>query len=162
MVQVGPNNYYQDWAWSSGYQYSDTVLQGFAHTHLSGTGLSGLGDILIMPTSGKLLLSQGTDENPELGYSSRWRHATEKACPGFYGVHLDDYNIDVEITSSIRVGFHKYTFNEGDKQQIILDPTHGLKERIIDTEVEIISDTEIRGFKHSKGSGGDRYALQCK
>ncbi len=158
MVQVGPSNYYQDWAWSSGYHYTDTVVQGFAHTHLSGTGLSGLGDILIMPTSGKLQVTQGTDEDPDTGYSSRWRHATEKASPGFYAVHLDDYDIDVEVTSSKRVGFHKYTFNETGEHHVILDPTHKLRETILETEVEIISDTEIRGFKHSKGSGGDRYA----
>lgn len=157
MVQVGPSNYYQDWAWSSGYHYTDTIVQGFAHTHLSGTGLSGLGDILIMPTSGKLQLAQGTDENPDTGYSSRWQHATEKASPGFYGVHLDDYNIDVAITSSKRVGFHKYTFQEAGEHHVILDPTHQLRERIVDTEVEILSDTAIRGFKHSRGSGGDRY-----
>lgn len=158
MVQVGPSNYHQGWAWSSGYHFTDTVMQGFAHTHLSGTGLSGLGDILIMPTSGKLQLSQGTDENPDMGYSSRWRHETEKASPGFYGVHLDDYNIDVEVTSSKRVGFHRYTFNTTGEHNIILDPTHNVSETHLDSEVEILSDTEIRGFKHSESAGGNRYA----
>ncbi|MBI9060706.1 MAG: GH92 family glycosyl hydrolase [Marinilabiliaceae bacterium] len=156
MVQVGPSNYSKGWDWCSGYHYSDTVLQGFAHTHLSGTGLSGLGDILIMPTSGKLFLVPGTDEFPDEGYSSRWSHKREKASPGVYQVYLDDYDIDVEVTCTKRTGLHRYTFNRASEHNIIIDPTHRIDEKLLNTEVEILSDTEIRGFKHSKGNGGDR------
>ena len=157
MVQVGTSNYHQGWAWCSGYHQTDTVMQGFAHTHLSGTGLTGLGDILIIPTTGELKLIPGTDENPDEGYSSRWTHAKEKASPGYYSVHLDDYNVNAEITSSKRVGFHRYIFNEAGQHQVIIDPSHAIYERVIDTEVEILSDTEMRGFKHCKGPAGDRH-----
>ncbi len=157
MVQVGTSNYHQGWAWCSGYHYSDTVLQGFAHTHLSGTGLTGLGDILLIPTTGELKLLPGKDENPDEGYSSRWTHAKEKASPGYYSVHLDDYNVDVEITSSKRVGFHRYIFNEEGSHQVIIDPSHAVYEKVLDTEIEILSDTELRGFKHCKGPAGDRH-----
>lgn len=157
MVQVGTTNYHQGWAWSSGYHYSDTVMQGFAHTHLSGTGLTGLGDILLMPTTGELKLIPGTDEYPDEGYSSRWTHANEKASPGYYSVHLDDYNVNAEITSSKRVGFHRYTFLEKGKHQVILDPSHAIYEKVIDTEIEIISNNEVRGFKHCNGPAGDRH-----
>ncbi len=157
MVQVGTSNYHQGWAWCSGYHHTDTVLQGFAHTHLSGTGLTGMADILIIPTTGDLKLVPGKDENPDEGYSSRWTHAKEKASPGFYSVHLDDYNVDAEITSSKRVGFHRYTYNEAGSHQVVLDPTHLIQDKLLDTEVEILSDTEVRGFKHCKGSGGDRH-----
>jgi predicted alpha-1,2-mannosidase len=156
MVQVGPSNYSKGWDWCSGYHYSDTVLQGFAHTHLSGTGLSGLGDILLMPTSGKLYLVPGTDEHPDEGYSSRWSHQREEASPGYYRVHLDDYDIDAEITCTKRAGLHRYTFNREGQHQIVIDPTHRIDEKLLNSEVEILSDTEIRGLKHAKGNGGNR------
>ena len=158
MVQVGTTNYHKGWAWCSGYHQQDTVMQGFAHTHLSGTGLTGLGDIRIIPTSGELKLTPGTDENPDNGYSSRWTHATEKASPGYYKVRLDDYNVDAEITASKRVGFHKYTFNEAGTHNVILDPVHAIQEKIIESEVEVVSSKAIRGYKRSVGqASGDRY-----
>lgn len=157
MVQVGLTNYYKGWDWCSGYHYSDTVAQGFAHTHLSGTGLTGMGDILIMPISEELHLAPGNDENPDSGYSSRWSHKTERASPGFYAVTLDDYEIDVELTATKRVGFHKYTFNNSGTHHIIIDPTHVIGEKLISTGIEIISETEVRGFKQCEGAGGNRY-----
>lgn len=157
MVQVGLTNKHKGWDWCSGYNYNDTVAQGFAHTHLSGTGLTGLGDILLMPTSGDLKLEPGTDENPDEGYSSRWSHKTEIATPGYYKVHLDDYNIDVELTCTKRVGFHRYTFNNKGLHHIIIDPTNKIYEQLFGSEIEILSDTEVRGFKHCNGAGGNRH-----
>lgn len=157
MVQVGPHNKHRGWKWCSGYHYTDTIMQGFSHTHLSGTGLTGMGDIAVAPTSGKLQLLPGTDENPDIGYSSRWSHKTETAIPGYYAVTLEDDDIDAEMTASNRVGFHRFTFNQADDHQIILDPTANIGEHVRDTEVEILSNTEIRGFKHTKGAGGDRH-----
>lgn len=157
MVQVGITNYYKGWDWCSGYHYSDSVTQGFAHTHLSGTGLTGMGDILLMPTSGKLHLSPGNDENPDGGYSSRWSHQTEHSSPGFYAVTLDDYEIDVALTATPRVGFHKYMFNTSGTHHVIIDPTHVIGEKLIGSEVEIISDNGIRGYKRCEGAGGNRH-----
>ena len=72
------------------------------HTHTCGTGIAGLGDILLMPMQGKHTVKAGTDERPESGIRSRFSHATEVASPGYYEVHLDDYNIDVELTANQR------------------------------------------------------------
>ena len=77
----------------AGYQHKDKTIVGFSHTHLSGTGHSDLGDILIMPTTGKIQTNPGTADNPEGGYRSRFSHDTEKCAPGYYEVKLEDYNI---------------------------------------------------------------------
>lgn len=156
MVQLSPSNDFKAWDWCSGYHYSDTVLKGFAHTHISGAGLAGLGDILFMPTKGNPTVKPGTEKNPESGYRSRFSHNREKASPGYYRVHLDDYNVEAELTATPRVGIHRYTFLDGGLSNIIIDPTHCIAESVYGTEVEIVSDTEIRGYKHSNGEGGNR------
>ena len=157
MVQLSPSNEFKAWDWCSGYHYSDSIIKGFAHTHISGAGLAGLGDILVMPTSGTLRLSPGTEAYPDSGYRSRFSHEREEASPGYYSVMLDDYNIKVELTASPRVGFHRYTFYNQGEVNIIVDPSHHIMERLFGTEVEIISDTEIRGYKNSEGEGGNRH-----
>ena len=80
----------------AGYQYRDKTIVGFSHTHLSGTGHSDLGDILLMPAVGELKLNPGRADYPDEGYRSRFSHATEKAAPGYYEVMLDDYGIKAQ------------------------------------------------------------------
>ncbi|MGK6350097.1 GH92 family glycosyl hydrolase [Parapedobacter sp. DT-150] len=156
MVQLSPSNDAKDWGWCSGYHYSDSVLKGFAHTHLSGTGLAGLGDILLMPTMGPVQTDAGDEENPASGYRSRFSHREEGASPGYYWVRLLDDDINVELTCTPRVGFHRYTFGRAGKGNIIIDPTHHIYETVKETEIEFISDTEVQGYKRSNGAGGDR------
>jgi putative alpha-1,2-mannosidase len=110
----------------AGYQYDDPTIVGFSHTHFSGTGHSDLGDFLIMPTTGKLQLNPGTANNPESGYRSRFSHENEFAEPNYYSVLLEDYSITAELTTSARVGFHRYTFPENAEVNIILDLMHGI------------------------------------
>ncbi len=156
MVQLSPSNDFKEWDWCSGYHYSDTILKGFAHTHISGAGLAALGDILLMPTYGQLKIKPGTEEDPDSGFRSRFSHDREEATAGYYSVVLDDYNVKVELTCTPRVGFHRYTFNSAGQGNVIIDPTHNIMENVMETEVEILSDTEIRGWKHCNGEGGDR------
>lgn len=156
MIQLSPSNDFKAWNWCSGYHYSDTVLKGFAHTHFSGAGLAGLGDVLLMPTLGSATTQPGTETQPESGYRSRFSHERETAKAGYYAVHLDDYDIDVELTATARVGFHRYTFNRAGQANIVVDPTHHLMEAISETAIEILSDTEIRGYKTSNGESGKR------
>src|SRR5438067_12732223 len=82
MVQLSPDTRLEGWDGCSGYHYSDSLLYGFSHTHLSGTGVGDYGDILLMPTSGELRLNNGADGRP--GYRSRFMHARERARPGLY------------------------------------------------------------------------------
>jgi putative alpha-1,2-mannosidase len=111
MVQLSPDNDTQGWTYSAGYAYSDNTIMGFSHTHLSGTGYTGCGDVLIMPTTGdKIQVVPGPKDNTSIGYRSKFSHENEKASPGYYSVLLGDYNIKVELTTTKRVGFHRYTF----------------------------------------------------
>lgn len=105
----------------AGYQYTDPTIVGFAHTHFSGTGHADLGDFLIMPTTGELQLNPGTAEHPESGYRSRFSHEHESASPGYYQVLLQDYGIKAELTTSTRVGMHRYSFPTTGTGHIILD-----------------------------------------
>lgn len=109
-VQPGPTNINQGWDWCSGYNYSDSVVKGFAQNHLNGTGVPDLCDILIMPYTGVVRTEPGTRQDPASGYSSRYDHQHEIARPAYYSVWLKDHKVRVELTASERVAFHRYTF----------------------------------------------------
>ncbi|MGY0407064.1 MAG: glycoside hydrolase domain-containing protein, partial [Polaribacter sp.] len=158
MVQVSPSNDFKSWDWCSGYHYSDSIIKGFAHNHISGAGLAGLGDILIMPTMGKRTTKSGSDKLVDQSYRSRFHHKNETARAGYYSVLLDDYNIGVELTATPRVGFHKYTFHKKGEAVIVIDPTHGIMESTAETFVEIVSNTEIRGYKKIEMGNKNRFA----
>ena len=113
-VQLGPTSIPQSWDWVSGYHISDTTVIGFAHTHLSGTGIGDLSDISLMPVTGEVTYARGTEEDPQSGMWSYFSHAREQARPGYYATRLDRYGIDVELTATKRVGLHKYTFPASD------------------------------------------------
>ena len=139
----------------AGYQYHDSTIVGFSHTHFSGTGHSDLGDILIMPTTGELKLNPGTEENPDSGYRSRFSHESEKSMPGYYEVMLDDYNVKAQLTATQRVGIHKYTFpkSSGDGR-IILDLNHGIYNydgKTLWASIRVESPTLITGYRITNG-----------
>ncbi len=138
----------------AGYQYDDPTIVGFSHTHFSGTGHSDLGDILIMPTEGKLQLNPGTEDHPEKGYRSVFSHSNEVAEPDYYKVLLEDHNILAELTSSNRVGFHQYTFPQSDQSHIIIDLMSGIynyEDKNVWTFVRIENDTLITGYRQTTG-----------
>ncbi|MBB6460142.1 GH92 family glycosyl hydrolase [Flammeovirga kamogawensis] len=157
MIQLSPDTDTKGWNWCSGYHYSDSTLKGFSHTHLSGTGWSDLGDILVMPTVGELQVTAGEKDKPDTGWRSRFSHETEKAEAGFYKVYLEDYNVTAELTAGKRVGFHKYVFPETEKANIIFDPTNIIFGKVLETKIETTSATEISGYCLSEGWGGKRY-----
>jgi len=146
-VQLSPDTRIEGWDGCSGYHYSDDVVYGFSHTHLSGTGVPDLCDILFMPFSGDPVLQNGYGSSPDSGYASRFSHKKEKAVPGYYSVMLDDYDILAELCAGIRTGMHRYTFNRKGKQGIIIDLTH--RDRVIDSGIAVVSDTEIEGYRIS-------------
>lgn len=152
MVQLSPDTGTEGWDWCSGYHYSDSSLMGFSHLHRSGMGAGDWGDILLMPTTGELKVTPGSKENPDEGYRSRFSHSEEKATPGFYSVYLKDYGIFAELTVSDRAGYHRYTFPKTEVAHIILDAGHGIRESYrVGSEVKILSDTEIAGYRKSHG-----------
>lgn len=137
----------------AGYQYDDTTIVGFSHTHFSGTGHSDLGDILLMPTTGKIQLNPGTKSNPTLGYRSTFRHENETASPGYYSVLLDEYQVKAELTTTERVGVHRYTYPKGEGN-LILDLNHGIYNydgKTLWSGICVESDTLVTGFRMTNG-----------
>jgi predicted alpha-1,2-mannosidase len=151
MVQLSPDGGTTGWDWCSGYHYTDSSIMGFSHTHLSGTGGADYGDILFMPTTGKLQTEPGTKENPDSGYRSRFSHKNEVAKPGYYSVVLDDYKIKAELTVTRRAGFHKYIFPKTTKANIIVDLFHGIGDITKDAEIIIVDNNIIEGYRRSSG-----------
>src|ERR1041384_314655 len=124
MVQLSPDTWNGDWDHCSGYHRSDTSIMGFSHTHLSGTGVGDMLDVLLMPRTGRIKIAPGTRERPEEGYRSRFDHADEVAEPGYYSVLLKDYDIRAELSATERAGIHKYTFPLNEDSHIVLDLAH--------------------------------------
>ena len=148
MVQLSPDTRLKGWDGCSGYHYSDKIIYGFTHTHLSGTGCSDYGDVLLMPTIGK-------PEFDNKKYSSPFSHANEKASPGYYSVFLDKPKVKVELAVTKRTGLHKYTFPKSSQSNIILDLTH--RDRAKQGEINITSDNEITGFRLSTAWANNQY-----
>lgn len=138
----------------AGYQYDDTTIVGFSHTHFSGTGHSDLGDFLLMPTIGKLQLNPGTESDPDSGYRSAFSHENETAEPGYYSVMLEDHGIKAELTATTRVGMHQYTFPKSDQAHIIMDLTSGIynyKGKNVWTFLRVENDTLVTGYRQTNG-----------
>ncbi len=148
MVQLSPDTRLKGWDGCSGYHYSDKVIYGFSHTHLSGTGCSDYGDVLLMPTVGK-------PQFKNKQYSSPFTHANEKASPGYYSVFLDKPKVKVELTVTKRTGLHKYTFPKSSSSNIILDLTH--RDWAKQGEINITGDNEISGMRLSKAWANNQY-----
>lgn len=150
MVQLSPDTRVDgSWDGCSGYHYSDKIIYGFSHTHLNGTGCSDYGDIMLMPAMGK-----GKMFDKEY-YSSSFVHGNEKASAGFYSVKLDKNNIDVRLTSSTRVGFHEYAFNNDGEANIVMDLNH--RDKLLYGEVKVIDDKTIEIFRRSEAWAKDQY-----
>lgn len=163
MVQLSPDTeikyFRQSFPWCAGYQYTDSTIIGFSHTHFSGTGHSDMGDVLIMPTVGTLKLSAGSSANPDSGYRSRFSHANESAQPGYYQVLLQDYNINAELTTTERAGFHQYTFPKSDSAHIILDliqSIYNYDQKVLLSQIRVENDSMITGFRQTNGWGPNR------
>jgi predicted alpha-1,2-mannosidase len=153
MVQLSPDTGTEGWDWCSGYHYPDSVIEGFSHTHLSGTGCGCLGDVMLMPTVGDVHLDVGTPGN---GYASRFSHAQETATPGYYRVFLETPGVTAELTATARCGFHKYTFPASNQSHFILDLTHGIGNSTIEDVLRVENQTTVSGCRISDGWGGRR------
>ena len=158
MVQLSPDTRIQSrkdgYGWAAGYRYDDSTIVGFSHTHFSGTGHSDLGDLLLMPTTGELKLERGNPDQPLSGYTSRFRHATERAQPGYYAVTLEDSNVRAELTASARVGMHRYTFPAGKPAHVVLDLRTSMYDypgKILWSRIRVRPDGTITGFRETRG-----------
>ena len=157
MVQLSPDEEVTGWDWCSGYNYSSKTIMGFSHTHLSGTGAMDYGDILFMPTVGKVIVDPGTDENPDSGYRSWFSHSNERASAGFYSVYLDRYRIKVELTATVRCGLQKYAFPKSDSSNVVIDLQHGIGNTCTGSWIKIVGNRWVEGMRRSHGWANDRY-----
>ena len=146
MVQLSPQTRLDGWDGCSGYHYTDSLLYGFAHTALNGTGVSDYGDILVMPGIGKPSITN-TD------YRSPFKKENEHAEAGYYKVYLHEPSITAEMTATTRVGHHKYTFHNPDQVHFIIDLDH--RDRVLDSWIEQVSETEVRGMRRSSNWAED-------
>lgn len=151
MIQPSPDTRIDGWDASSGYYYEDSLMNGFSHTHLSGTGCADYGDFLLMPTVGEQVCSPQDFSKQNLPFASNFSHASEVAEPGYYSVFLDRYGVRAEMTATKRAALHRFTFPETEKAGFILDLDYSIQHQTnLDMQVEVVSDTEIRGHKLSQ------------
>ena len=145
LVQVSPDTHIMGWDASSGYHYDDNQIYAFSHTHLSGTGIGDLGDVAIRPFSG------GDSIKPV----AIFKKETEKATPGYYAVRLDNFGINVELTSTDRVGFHKYTYDNPKDRRVLLDLGHVLQpnwgHKLVGNEYLFVNDSTVEGTVRTQG-----------
>ena len=154
MVQLSPDTRIDNWDGSSGYHYSDDVIYGFSHTHLSGTGIPDYCDILFMPTLAPASFDAKAGKKDNNGYASKFSHANEKAEPGYYSVKLDDDNILAEMTATSRVGLHRYTFPENNRAAILMDLTW--RDKLLDSEFKVVNNNRIEGYRRSSSWAKDQ------
>ncbi|PWJ42077.1 GH92 family glycosyl hydrolase [Sediminitomix flava] len=144
MVQLSPDTRVNGWDASSGYHYSDSTILGFSHTHLSGTGIGDMGDVLVLPFVGE----------KSNALKATFLKENESAEVGAYKVKFDN-GISAELSASLRAGFHKYIFPEGETPKVQFDLGHTLQltwdHQPISSQIEVIDAYTIRGTKVTCG-----------
>jgi len=178
MVQLSPQTNFEvmfnedgsynskTYEYCAGYQYRDSTIIGFSHTNMSGTGHADLGDFLVMPTTGDLVLDPFKTKNGDKGFYSKFSHDNEEASPGYYKVDLESYNITAELTASERVGFHQYTFPKSNDAHIILDMVYNVyhhDNKNVWTFIRVENDSLVTGYRQTKGWARDKkvfFAMQ--
>ncbi len=141
MVQLSPDTRLEGWDGCSAYHGSDSAIYGFSHTHLSGTGCSDYGDILLMPATGKVDLKN-------YGYAARFDKKDEQASPGYYKVQFADKPVLAELTATLRCGMHRYIFLSADTGSVVLDLKH--RDKVLESGLKIIGGDEVEGFRISQ------------
>ncbi len=153
MVQLSPDTRLEGWDGCGGYHYDDSYIYGFSHTHLNGTGVPDLCDILIMPGTGDDIWNNGS--NGKLGYGSNFSHEDESAAPGYYRVLLKDNHILAELSATTRAGMHRYTFPKSQNAKILFDLFH--RDEVLESSLKIVSNVRIEGMRRSRSWANDQY-----
>ncbi|MEO9078157.1 MAG: GH92 family glycosyl hydrolase [Rhodanobacter sp.] len=158
MIQLSPDTAMPDfkhgYKWAAGYQYGDSSIMGFSHTHFSGSGHSDLGDVLVMPIAGTVRLEPGDVEKPGSGYRSRFSHASEVVQAGYYAVTLSDYGVRAELTAGSRVGWHRYTFPADQPAHVLLDLRPSIYDypgKVLWSSLRVQPDGSVTGCRTTRG-----------
>jgi predicted alpha-1,2-mannosidase len=154
MVQVGPNNLTKGWDWCSGYHDSDSTIIGFAQTHLSGTGIADLGDIIFMPATNVSVKGLNDTISFANSYVSTFKKSNQVVFPGYYSVYLDRYAVKAELTATTRASIQKYTFPKGSNAQVIInleESVQSLEARkgTLMSGLTMVNDSTVTGYRVS-------------
>ena len=148
LIQASPESGVGSWRYCSGYNYEDNFIEGFAQTHLNGTGCPDLGDILLFPFCGDI---------KDNTYKSEYDKSTQKASPGYYAVTLSDYGVDAEITATAHTALHRYKFNNEGPARLLVDLQRGmvgskdaLKTHVLEAELEMPDNQTITGHNQTR------------
>ena len=149
MVQLSPDIGIPGWDRISGYFYPDSIITGFSHTHLSGTGAGDLCDVLIMPTNSRF--NERIEANNRLPFSY-FSHKHETATAGYYSVDLLSYGIKAELTATPRVGVQRYTFPKDEQSKITIDLGYSINwDKPTETYLKVVDNTTLEGYRFSTG-----------
>ena len=158
MIQLSPDTAMPDFKhaynWAAGYQYGDSSILGFSHTHFSGSGHSDLGDVLVMPIAGEVRKEPGDPQQPGSGYRSRFSHDSEVAQAGYYAVTLQDYGVRAELTAGRRIGWHRYTFPADKPAHLLLDLRPSIYDydgKVLWSSLRVHDDGTVTGCRTTRG-----------
>ena len=151
-IQAGPQNIHKGWDWCSGYHHSDSIVIGFAHTHLSGTGCTDMGDVQIMPYTGELRSKRGRQEDIGGSCSSYYSHDNESVSPGYYSLKMDN-GVRIEMTASTRTALHRITYPEAEGRRLLINLEEGNGDGAYDTYLRQTDAHTVEGYRFSKGWG---------
>src|SRR6266850_7004457 len=150
-VQLSPDTPIKGWDACAGYHYSDSSILGFSHTHLSGTGIGDLGDVLVLPITGALQQSTNYQALTADRLRSGFSHDNEFATPGYYRVLLDKYNVLAELTATAHAGMHRYTFPASKESHILIDLVHGVNNQVTEASLKLENKNIITGQRTTTG-----------
>ena len=150
-VQLSPDTRWGGWDACGGYYYTDNTIQGFSHTHISGTGCADMGDVLVLPLTGELN-APGTYQPLNCDrFKSQFSHDEELAQPGYYRVKLDTYDILAELTATAHCGMHRYTFPASSQSHILIDLVHGIGSHPTAAGMTVEDKNLITGYRRVDG-----------
>jgi predicted alpha-1,2-mannosidase len=158
-IQLSPDNGTQGWDWCSGYHYSDSILAGFSHLHLSGTGIGDLADISFLPVSEEVTFINGEDNEAFVTrYADKYSHEQETAEPGYYAVTLKESGIKAEFTVTERVGLHHYSFPEKGESNLLINLGFAINwDKPYKTSINVVDSTLVTGSRLSNGWAADQH-----
>ena len=160
-IQLSPDNGTQGWDWCSGYHYSDSIVAGFSHLHLSGTGIGDLADISFLPVTSDVTFKEGEKNNEFVSrYAGKYKHNQEVAKAGYYSVILKNNGIKAEFTVTERAGLHRYTFPEGGENNLLINLGFAINwDKPYKTSLKVVDSLLVTGFRLSHGWAADQHVF---
>ena len=160
-IQLSPDNGTQGWDWCSGYHYSDSIVAGFSHLHLSGTGIGDLADISFLPAAAEVTFQDG-EKNADFvtRYAGKYIHSQEAAKPGYYAVTLKNNGIKAEFTVTERAGLHRYSFPKGGENNLIINLGFAINwDKPYQTSLNVVDSLLVTGSRLSNGWAADQHVF---